>query len=140
MKFSKSITVIIFTLFLSFGALAQTEFKTTRNLGFKASSKTQSVNIKLSENTTALQLFINCAVKKGSVSIVIYDPSDEKQGEFSVESIESEDDGSLFSMLKDGVTGQINKYINKPQKGNWKIVFIPINATGRVEIQSSQQM
>lgn len=141
MTFSKSCLTLILTLFLSIGAFAQsTEFKTTRNLGFKESSKVQNVAIKIPDNTSALRLSINCAVKKGNVTIEIYDPAGEKQGEFSVESIETEDDGSLFSMLKDGVTGQINKYISKPKMGAWTIKFIPKNANGRVEIQSWQEM
>ena len=137
MKFSKSITVLVLSLFLSIGTFAQsTEFLTTRNLGFKESSKVQNVEIKITENTSALRLSIKCGVRKGNVSIQIYDPSGEKQGEFSVESMESDDNDSLFSMLKEGVTGQINKYISKPQKGTWIIKFIPKNANGRVEIQS----
>lgn len=141
MKFSKAITTVIITLFLCVGAYAQTtEFLTTRNLGFKESSKVQNVEIKISDNTEALRLSITCGVKKGNVTIEIYDPANEKQGEFSVESMESDDNDSLFSILKEGVTGQINKHISKPQKGTWIIKFIPKNANGRVEIQSWQDM
>lgn len=141
MKFSKSITTVIITLFLCVGAFAQsTEFKTTRNLGFKESSKVQTVEIKISEKTSTLSIEILCTVKKGIVTIEIYNPSGEKQGEFSVESMESEDDGSLFSILAEGVSGQINKIINDPELGKWTIKFTPKQASGRVQTQSVQIM
>ena len=143
MKILKSIPVLVLVLFFSQTLMAQnsTEFTTKRNLGFKESSKVQSVDVKISEDTEALRLKILCNVRKGDVTIVILNPSGEKQGEFSVEGNEgSEDDGSLFSMLKEGVSGQINKDINQPIKGTWVIKFIPKNATGRVEIHSSQYM
>ena len=120
-------------------SLAQgTDFKMTRNLGFKESSKMQNVNIKIAEKTSTLTLSINCAVRQGIVTIEIYDPNNEKQGEFTIEAIESEGDGSLFSELNEGVSGNINKLINDPSLGNWSIKFIPKDATGRVNIQSRQ--
>jgi len=141
MNFSKSITVLVLTLFLSVGAFAQsTEFMTTQNLGFKESSKTKNIKVKVTESTSLLNLNIKCGLREGTVTIEIFDPSGEKQGEFSVESIETEDDGSLFNMLQKGVEGQINKLIDKPKKGIWSIKFTPKNASGGVEIQSVQQM
>ena len=141
MNFSKPIITVMLTMFLCIGAFAQsTEFTTTRNLSFKESSKIQNVEIKISENTNGLALSIKCGVRKGTVTIEIYNPEGEKQGEFSVESMESDDNESLFSLLKEGVVGQINKRITKPQAGKWIIKFIPNNASGGVEIQSHQSM
>ncbi|WP_299334504.1 hypothetical protein [uncultured Psychroserpens sp.] len=140
MKFPKLVSVVILSLLFSLSAFAQqsTEFSMTRNLGFKESSKVQTVDIKISEGTSALRLDIKCGVRKGDVTIEIYDPEGTKQGEFSVESIETEDDGSLFNMLKKGVEGQINKFIKNPQSGTWTIKFIPKNSTGSVKILSWQ--
>ena len=143
MKILKSILPIALVLFFCLPITAQnkTEFTTKRNLGFKESSKIQQVELKIAKNTEGLRLNILCNVKKGDVSILIFSPSGEEHGEFSVEGAdETEDDGSLFSMLQQGVSGEINKDINQPEKGVWVIKFVPKNATGRVEINSSQFM
>ncbi|WP_111683916.1 hypothetical protein [Winogradskyella tangerina] len=129
---------LLFVVFSSTAFAQSTDFKITRNLGFKESSKIQSVDIKISEKTSTLKLEIACAVRKGTVTIEIYNPENEKQGEFTIEGMESEGDGSLFSELTEGVTGHINKIINDPSLGNWQIKFIPKDATGRVNIQSRQ--
>lgn len=139
----KEIHLVATAIALFFSALGwgqSTEFKTTRNLGFSESNKIQTVDIKIAEKTVRLSLEIICSVKEGSVTIEIFNPSGEKQGEFSVESTESEKDESLFSLLKDGVSGQINKRIIEPALGKWTIKFTPENASGRVNIQSIQLM
>lgn len=141
MRIFKSISTIAILLMFCQSILAQgsTEFTTKRNLGFKESSKTQTVDLKISDNTEGLRLKIMCNVREGDVTIIIINPAGEKEGEFTVEGNEgTEEDGSLFSMLKEGVSGQINKTIAKPSQGTWVIKFLPKNATGRVEIQSSQ--
>lgn len=140
MKFSKSIYVTVLTLVLSFSSFAQsTEFTTTRNLVFNQSSKTKSVDVKIPKAIEALSIEIRCGIKKGNVTIQIFDPSGVKQGEFSVENTEeSEEEQSLLSMMRENVVGEINKYIKKPVSGTWVIKFLPENATGHVEMRSSQ--
>ena len=139
MKLLKNQLPILFAFVISFSTFAQsTQFKTTRNLGFKESSKTQEITINIKEKTAGLSLEILCVVREGMVTIEIYDPSGQKQGEFAVESVESEDDGSLFSALADGVSGEIKKSVRDPQLGKWIVKFIPKNATGRVTINSVQ--
>lgn len=141
MTFSKTTSTLILALLISLTSLAQsTQFKMDRNLGFKETSKEQTVKVKISEKTSTLTLEILCSVKKGAVTVEIFNPAGTKQGEFSVEGVESEKDSSLFSILNDGVSGQIKKIINDPELGDWKIKFIPKNATGRVQFHSNQIM
>ena len=144
MKFSKSIYVTVLTLFLSFNAFSQNseQFTTTRNLTFESSSKTQAINVKIPENTGGLYIEITCGVRKGNVTIEIYDPNGTKKGEFSVEALETnelEKDDSLINFMKNGAIGEINKGIENPTFGVWKIKFIPENATGQVEMKSTLQ-
>lgn len=142
MNFSKSMSLIALMLLFSINAVSQgsTEFVTKRNLGFKESSKVQTVNVDVQHDTKELRLMIKCNVRVGNVTIEIFNPVDIKQGEFSVESLETENDDSIFSMLKEGVSGQISKQIEKPFPGKWKIKFTPENASGVVEIHSFQNM
>ncbi|WP_179345702.1 hypothetical protein [Winogradskyella ursingii] len=143
MKLFKFIMSLILTLTFSLSTLAQsTEFKTSRNLGFKDSSKTQEITINIKEKTSNLTFEILCKVKEGNVTVEIYDPSGHKQGEFAVESIESQSDSdgevSLFSAIADGVSGEIKKAVYEPELGKWVVKFIPKKATGRIQIISYQ--
>ena len=113
-----------------------TDFTTTRRLGFNNSTKTQTVEIDTPKNSSSLGLQILCTVKNGAVKIEIFNPSGKKEGEFSVESTENEGSNSLFDLLDEGVSGEINKMIYEPHVGSWKIKFIPENATGKVQIVS----
>jgi len=113
-----------------------TEFTTTRRLGFNQSIKTQQVEIDAPENTAQLNLKILCSVEKGAVKIQIFNPSGEKEGEFKVEGTETESTGELFDLLQNGVSGEINKKVYDPEKGAWLVKFIPEKATGKVQIIS----
>ena len=141
MNFSKSLVTVVLLLCITNVIYAQsTEFKTMRNLAFSESSKTQAVEINISKGTAQVNLDILCSVNEGNVTIEIYSPSGEKHGEFSVEGLAVDDSGSLYSSVKEGVSGQIMKRIINPEIGKWIIKFIPKKASGDVRIATIQYM
>ena len=130
---------LLTTLMLLSGIIVysqSTDFTTTRRLGFNNSVNSQSVEIKSPKDTSTLSIQILCSVENGAVTIEIFNPSGKKEGEFTVESTETETSNSLFDLLNEGVSGEINKLVNDPEVGSWIVKFNPDKATGKVQIVS----
>lgn len=143
----------ITTLFLVFSALTlnsqsvkatkqvdHTEFTLQKTINLNDESDKMEVTIPISESKVALQLNIASIVWAGELSIEVYDPTGEKLGDYSVgseNSINVEKTKSDPTKNK-GVTGQIIKTVDFPIVGKWKIIIIPKNAKGTLEIRTNQ--
>lgn len=144
-KSIKSFTVLTLFLFLStisFSQKSTTSFdqfgqqcsgvNLTRNIHLKGSSSTEKIKIEVTENTNCIHLGINSIIQSGSLTIEVYDPKGNKQGNFSVES----QIGSN-KQFGESVCGQIQKTIKTPLKGEWIVKLIPNKAKGEVSICTS---
>lgn len=91
-------------------------------------SKTDEVLMEIKRNTEKLNLFIHSQVRKGKVTIEVYDPNGTKMGYFS--------GGTLPNSGKEEVVkGDFEKSWVKPLSGKWRIKNIPIDATGPIKLK-----
>ena len=132
--------VIILVLLLGPIAMAQqdcTDFSITRTIQLDASSKTKEIKLEVNDDVKCLQIGLISTIESGALTIEIYDPNGDKQGNFSVESGLSSSSSSA-GKNKDLVCGQLNKTIKDPMKGNWIVKLKPKKVTGEIMINSRQ--
>jgi len=120
----------VLTMFIPFCSWSQdTKFDLSRSIEFSNSKQTEEIIIKTESNSTQLYISIKSAINQGGLIVEIYDPAGEKQGNFEIESIVKSNDGKT-----EYVQGSIQKKINVPMAGEWKIKIIPTNTTGHIRI------
>lgn len=142
MKISHPISVLFIALFISQLTFSQnTRFEINRSINFHPKKDIEPTNIiiKVDKQTVNFFLDISCKVRLGGLTVEIYDPKGEKQGEFS---IESQMDKKLPLTGSDEnereiVNGNISKQINEPIKGDWFVKLIPNNTFANILIKSS---
>ncbi len=104
----------------------------SRNIELDGSSDTEDIKIEVSDETKKMFIGVNSTIESGYLTVEIYDPSGNKKGNFSVESqVKSSD------KKREQVCGQMQKQIEDPEKGTWRVKLIPKNAVGKIHIQSS---
>jgi hypothetical protein len=110
----------------------------------KPSSKVRNIPLKIDKKNAMLFLNIACKVQLGNLTVEVYDPNGEKQGEFSIEN------HNTFTFTNDNKTqttayrkldseiveGNISKNISSPIFGDWVIKLIPKKALAEINIQS----
>lgn len=137
--FAGTLTFMFLLTNLSFGQGTELDLK--RSISLSGDSETEEIEIKV-EETVLLNINIKSNVKVGGLTIEIYDPNGEKQGNFSVGSQLNLNKSSMESKDKksknEEVSGQIEKKIKEPVNGNWIIKIIPNKAEGTVLIRSKQ--
>ncbi|MFV0266043.1 MAG: hypothetical protein ACK5HT_02800 [Draconibacterium sp.] len=106
----------------------ETDFTVQRDIKFKNSSDVKEVIIEVKSDDSMLQLMISSIVESGELSVEIYDPTNKKQGNFSI--------GTQLNSteLNEKVRGQIQKKFTTPKEGTWKVKFIAKNASGNISI------
>lgn len=77
-----------------------------------------------------LNIEIESHINEGELTIELYDPQGEKQGNFTI--------GSAAFSSKESVRGSLSKKVANPNKGEWIVKFIPKNASGAIEIACIQ--
>lgn len=110
--------------------IENTKVSIERAIWLDNDSKTKEIVIPVETKSKKLQLVINSAITSGKLSIEIYDPKGEKQGNFSIGT-----QTNLGSQEK--VRGNISKSLKEPLVGKWMIKIIPSEASGDVHIQTS---
>ncbi len=103
-------------------------FATTVDL--EAESGKKEVIINVEEEIPVLYININGGIKTGNVKVEIFDPEGKKQGSFYIENTDINS--------KDAVNGSLNKNINMPLTGNWKVMINSEKASGHIFISSMQ--
>jgi len=132
--------VIILLLLLGPIAMAQqdcTDFSITRTIHLNESSNTKEIKLEVNDDVKCLQIGLISTIESGALTIEIYDPNGDKQGNFSMESDLSSNSSSA-GKNKDLVCGQLNKTIKDPMKGNWIVKLKPKKVTGEIMINSRQ--
>ena len=110
---------------------------TQRSIELEASSDNESITLQVEKDVECLQIGVNSTIKSGSLTMEIYDPKGNKQGNFSVESQISSSSASQ-GKKKELVCGQLNKTIKEPMAGAWQVKLFPKTVTGTINILSHQ--
>lgn len=133
-----STTFLLLIIFPCLTFSQDTEQGLNRSIVLSGDSKTEEIIIKVDEQTLELSLSVKSSVSKGKLSIEIYDPKGEAQGNFSVGTqLNSNKGGDKETGKKEEVvSGRINKLLNDPIRGNWIIKIIPDQAMGKIDITS----
>lgn len=109
---------------------SETKVELERNITLENDSEAEEVIIEIKDRTQRLELLILSKVGNGKVTIELYDPNGTRQGSYTV--------GTLVNSEKEEmVNGKIRKSLFDPQAGKWKVKIIPINATGRIQINTA---
>ncbi len=106
---------------------------TTRTIELEDSSDNEAIKLEVEDNTECLQIGVNSTIKSGSLTMEIFDPKGDKQGNFSVESQISSN-----AKKKELVCGQLNKTFKEPIAGTWTVRLKPKRVTGKINIHSHQ--
>ena len=128
-------TTIIFSLFLlvSAGAFSQScGNMTTRQIELSDSSDNESIELDVSKDIKCLMIGVGSTIESGSLTMEIFDPKGDKQGNFSVES-----QISSSAKKKEKVCGQLNKTFKDPMPGTWVVKLKPKKVTGTISILSN---
>lgn len=121
-KIIVTVSLLLFMAPLAFGQHCGNT--TTRTIELEDSSDNEAIKLEVEGNTECLQIGVNSTIKSGSLTMEIYDPKGDKQGNFSVESQISSNTSS-GGKKKELVCGQLNKTIKEPMAGTWTIRLKP---------------
>ncbi len=126
-------TCLTLFMFFSLSMFAQQcdVVTTNRNIQLDGSSDTEEITVEVTEDITCLSIGINSTIQSGYLTMEIYDPKGEKQGNFSVESQLKSN-----AKTKELVCGQMQKQIKEPLKGKWVVKLIPNNVKGDITIHT----
>ncbi len=106
---------------------SETKVDLQRNIRLDRDSKPEEVIINIKQKTLKFDMMISSSVTQGKLLIELYDPTNAKDGNFTVGT-------QLNSENKEMVNGRIQKSLNEPQPGDWKVKIIPSEATGNISI------
>ena len=119
-----------------------TSFNLQRQISLNEDSEKKEILIPISGPIVRFTINIASRISEGELTIEMYDPSGEKQGNYSVDNQISarldKSDKNAKMTNKEIVTGKIDKSIEYPISGNWKVLIIPKNASGELLIESNQ--
>ena len=117
----------------------RTTFNLSRRISLDQESEKYEILLPVSGPINSFSIKISSEIFNGKLTIEIYDPNGEKQGNYSVDNQTSNrPDKSVKSNTKEVVSGRISKLIEYPINGVWKVLIIPTNATGQILIESDQ--
>ena len=106
----------------------------TRSIELNDSSKSKTVTLEVSKGTKNFMIGVNSLISSGSLTMEIFDPKGNKQGNFSVESQMNNQGADA----KEEVCGQLNRSFSDPMAGDWSVKLKPKKVTGKVSINYHQ--
>jgi hypothetical protein len=138
-KLIVAVGLILFITPITFAQYKQncSNYNTTRNIELDDSSSNEVVKVEVKDNAKHLMIGVNSTISSGSLTMEIFDPKGNKQGNFSVESMMSSNSNSK-GKNKETVCGQLNKSFQDPMKGEWTIKLKPKKVSGKININSHQ--
>jgi hypothetical protein len=122
------------------GQIDRTEFNLHKSISFNGENEKIEILIQVSESNNVLKLMISSIVFSGELTIEVFDPTGEEQGKYSVGSQNSlKTTGKTYNPTQnETVSGKISKLVESPITGDWKIIVIPKNVKGSLNIDSDQ--
>lgn len=156
MKTVISLSIILFTVLgTSFGqSQAQSEF--TQQFNFDKSTDEKEVTLEIKTGTEMVGFQFTSEITGGHLIMTILDPNGKKEGGFELEAVESKGDGSSHSsssntnsndnshtytmVTTDGgnAHGMLNKQVDNPVAGTWRVKIKSKELTGLVAIKVGQ--
>jgi hypothetical protein len=120
----------------------RTTFNLSRRLSLNDESEKKEILIPVTGRIVSFIIRISSEIFGGELTVEIYDPNGEKQGNYSVDSQISlkpnKNEKNSKPSTVEIVAGKIEKTIEYPTSGNWKVLIIPKNAKGDLIIESNQ--
>jgi len=122
------------------GQIDRTEFNLHKSINLNGENEKIEISIQVAESNNVLNLVISSMVYTGELTIEVCDPTGEEQGKYSVGSQNSlKTSGKDYNPTqKEIVSGKISKSVESPIIGDWKIIIIPKNVKGILNIDSNQ--
>jgi hypothetical protein len=117
-----------------------TDFSLTKSIALSGQSDQIEVIVPIIDRKISLTIKISSMVVGGELTIEVYDPTGEKFGNYSIggqNSIKA-NYGKSDLVKGESVLGQITKTVEFPITGNWKVLIIPKNAKGSLDITATQ--
>lgn len=106
-----------------------TEMRIQRNIHLENDSDTEEVLLYIDDGTRWFELNVRSIIYSGKLTIQIFDSKGKKQGNFTIGAMES-------SKKKEQIRGDLNKKLNEPEVGEWRVRIIPDNVKGEIRIES----
>ncbi len=110
----------------SSGTAQRDKVDSQRIIRLEKDSKPKEIIITIKKRAREFNIMISSSVTHGKLSIEIYDPNNEKQGNYTV--------GTQIN--NEMVKGRIQKSLNLVDPGDWKIKIIPSEATGEILVET----
>lgn len=122
------------------GQIDRTEFSLHKTIIFDGENEKIEISIQVTERNNVLKLLISSTVITGELTIQVFDPTGEEQGKYSVGSQNSIKTTEKTSnpTQNEKATGRISKSVESPIIGDWKIIVIPKNVKGILNIDFDQ--
>ncbi|MEM7186862.1 MAG: hypothetical protein AAF466_09400 [Bacteroidota bacterium] len=136
-KLITAVVIFLMTTPLAFAQHSSCHSTLTRSIKLDNSSKKEEIKIEVADDVKCLGIGLNSTISEGSLTVEIFDPNGDKQGNFSVES-QMSSSSSSEGKNSEMVCGQLNKTIKEPMKGDWVVKLKPKKVTGKIQINSYQ--
>lgn len=137
--FTKSVVlfILLFTLTLSSYSQSSSNFELHREISMtEPDSEIRNIHLSIQKNSSKIHLEIFSEIKFGNLTIKILDPKKEIVGEFSIESIHTNEGNKSNNNVKEIVSGKIQKIFNNPITGKWLIEITSDGVVGDVKLHS----
>jgi hypothetical protein len=108
----------------------QTRVDLHREIKLDNTSESEDIILNIDVGVDRLEVIISSIITSGNLKIELFDPKGASQGTFSV--------GTQLAKKIERVKGNINKSLNDPQAGVWKVTVVPKYATGNLVIQTAE--
>lgn len=106
------------------------------------SSEPKEVFFRVSRKIKSITIKFSATLKNGKCKMGIYDPKGEMYGRYLVLDSKYSGQGNVVSIPNNNspslfFSGRFNWVIKKPKPGKWKIILLPENANGNIQISYS---
>ena len=125
---------------MSSTAIAQNNrLSLTRSIVLKPTSVAQTVEVEVVGDVQQLKIEVVCSVKAGEITVEIIAPDGSAQGKFKAGSPNTSTTISKDLLEKqDPERGRLEKYVDKPANGVWKVKITPKKTDGQIRVSSRQ--
>ena len=134
----KIATVLL--LFISSSGIAQNNrLSLERSIVLNPESINQTIEVEVVGNVKQLKLEVVCSITAGEIVVEIFAPDGSAQGKFKAGSLSTSTTNSKDLLEKqDAERGRLEKYVDKPANGVWRIKVTPKKTKGKLKVSSQQ--
>lgn len=122
--------LLIALLSISFTGMSQTnKLTSSRSIKLEKQSIDQAIELDIAGNVDQLKIEVSCRITTGQITLEIIDPNGQPQGKYKA--------GSVGNLAMEE-SGRLEKYVEKPEKGIWKVKIIALEATASLYFETKQ--